>query len=130
VVKVRLGDDRGRTREPEKAGEVTLVATRKSGGGGWSKQRHGQPGAYLKCPLEYLAHHAHVNGVHESRMIGYQTMAVPGLAGVGIRRHRRGGSTHTLLKRVRRREPACCGDEAAQSESDQRPGEGVTAHGL
>ena len=54
-----------RTREPEKAGEVELLATGKRHAGRGSEQRHRNAGAHIEGPVGDLADHAQVDGLHE-----------------------------------------------------------------
>ncbi len=117
----------GRTRESEEAGEVELFAMGKRNAGRGSEQRHRKAGAHMQCPVEDLTDHAQMDGLHQQRMIGYQTMPVARLAGFHGR-SRSQESVGVFLKKVRGKEWTRSQNQTNQSESDRHPVNRMAAH--
>ncbi len=122
-----LGESGRRTREPEEASEVEPFAMGKRDAGRGSEQRHRKAGAHLQCPVEDLTDHAQVDGLHQQRMIGYQTMPVARLAGFH-RRQRTQESVSVVLKKVGGKKWTRSHNQTDQSESDKHPVNRVAAH--
>ena len=122
-----LRESRGRTREPEEAGEVELFAMGKRNASRGSKQRHRKAGAHMQCPVEDLTDHAQVDGLRQQRMIGYQTMSVARLAGF----HGRGQTQESVgvfLEKVRGKKWTRSHNQTDQSESDRHPVNRMAPH--
>jgi hypothetical protein len=98
----------GRAREAAKTGEVRCDTTGRNTSGSRSEKRYGETRAYVQRPLEYLADHANVGGVQLASVIGYQAIAVSGLATLAVnrnRRHLRRKRTYILLEQMGGGEP-------------------------
>ncbi|HLC40370.1 MAG TPA: hypothetical protein VJO34_01935 [Methylomirabilota bacterium] len=117
------------TRESEETGKVQLFAAGDGRRGSRRQQGLGETGAGMQRPLENLAQHADVEGLHPKRMIGYQAVPFAWLTGLASRGQRAHGLAVELLEQVRGIERAGSGEQAAQREGRQRPEDGVAAHG-
>ena len=127
---VKLCGEWGRAREAVKTGEVGCDTTGTSTDGSRSEQRYCETRAYVQRPLEGLANHANVGGIHLASMIEYQAIAVSGLAVLAVSRHLYLKRTYVLLEQVRGGEPTRCGHEADQNQAEYCPEGTLSAHGL
>jgi len=125
---LKLTLDGGRAGESGEAGEMKLLAVGSGALRGGSERRRRQTGVDVQCPHEILADGAKVDRTHQARMVWYEAMAPPGLAGRGVR-----GDLHRwsriLLKQVGEREPAGRGEGAAQEDNEQRLESWRSIHG-